>query len=998
VITEDQRLQTLRSYGVVDTGDEPGLDALARAAARACEAPIALITFIEQDRQVFAARVGTDLEGVDRDGALCNVVLEERQAVGVPDLQLDQRFAGHPLVVGPPSLRAYFGEPLIAPDGGVIGSLCVLDVQPRHLTAAQRQTLRDLAQSVMALLRERLHGRESLRAEVDAQLRSRVQLDALHEFVAALPIGWVESDLQGNVHEANEEFCRLMGRSRDQLQEVTGPHLATAASRERIRRDLDGLVEGRVRSVRASRAYLRPDGAEVPVVVTTVLVRDLLGRPCGFRAFVVDDAAGDRARRQLEEATAELDRRNSFLANLIDTLDVGLLACNAHGELLLWNRALQDMRSADGVVWDPAAFDLSAQTQLFAPGAVQHLRREDLPLVRALHGEDVDHEEVLSVGPLGSTRRLSASGRQVRAAGSDQVIGAVAAFTDITDERAREQALQTSVQRFRAGFQSSPIGMAVVDRAGLLVEVNASLARSFDRPVEAVLGRPVEDFVLAADVAAMRQQLLQAGTSDGDRLFAELHFVSGTGRVLTGKTAVVRLPTEQGPPLLLVQLEDVTEQRAAEQQLAASSLTDGLTGLPNRALFTDRTAQALTRSTRSDRPLAVMFCDLDGFKLVNDGLGHAVGDEALRQAAGRLTAAMRPEDTVARIGGDEFVILCEDTDGELAGRLAGELERAFHQPLQLGSDEVLVTVSIGVTVHQPGDGPVTVEELVHDADTAMYRAKELGKNRHTVFDAGLRAEAVARRGIEQLIRSRLATGGVEVHYQPVVDLRTGVVRGVEALCRLRDDDGDMVPPSSFIPVAEGMGLIAELGDAVLRAAVSQAAAWNRAGHDLHVAVNASARQAQAHEYARGVLSTLAEAGLAPHRLTLELTESMLIEATATTLRELGTLREAGVGIAIDDFGTQYGSLRYVQQLPVTALKIDISFTAGLPDGRPERAIVTSIAQLATSLDLECVAEGIETPHQAAYLTELGVLGQGYLLGRPVPGADVDLGPRPLHRL
>ncbi|MCU1600451.1 MAG: uncharacterized protein JWO22_1160, partial [Frankiales bacterium] len=321
--------------------------------------------------------------------------------------------------------------------------------------------------------------------------------------------------------------------------------------------------------------------------------------------------------------------------------------------------------------------------------------------------------------------------------------------------------------------------------------------------------------------------------------------------------------------------------------------------------------------------------------------------------------------------------------------LAARIERHLSDPLVVNGEELVVTASTGVFVQHPDGEVPDIDELMHRAGQALRRAKAAGKNRHTVFDMGLHLEAGRRRSAEAALRHALLADEIEVAYQPVVDLGSGVVLGAEALCRLRTPDGEQVSPALFIDIAEENGSIGALGHLVLERAVRQCVQWHAAGRaDLHIAVNVSATQTTEKGYAAGVLTVLSQAGLSPKHLILELTESALIDASPTTVAALESLRAAGVGIAIDDFGTGYASLRYVQQLPVTALKIDISFTRGLPHGRQEQAIVRAVAQLARTLELACVAEGIETSEQRDFLAELGVCGQGYLLGRPGSGADI----------
>jgi diguanylate cyclase (GGDEF)-like protein len=442
------------------------------------------------------------------------------------------------------------------------------------------------------------------------------------------------------------------------------------------------------------------------------------------------------------------------------------------------------------------------------------------------------------------------------------------------------------------------------------------------------------------------------------------------------------------------------ERASLHEELGHLALHDPLTGLPNRMLLYDRIEQALAGAARRGTPVCLMMLDLDGFKRVNDGLGHRAGDEVLVQVGRRLSEVVRTSDTVARLGGDEFVVLCEGVDDQVMDALLAQVEQAVGQPMRVEDQEVRVTTSIGVVVHLPGGASdASGVELVRAADAAMYRAKKQGKARHSLYDGALQQEAEERGRTEALLRSSLEQDGVVLHYQPLFDLVTGAATGVEALCRLRGADGGLVMPDVFIPVAEQRGLIQHLGRRVLLLACRQLAAWHASGLDhVSMSVNVAADQAAQDSFVDVVAEVLRETGCPARSLVLELTESTLLTAGDTTVDSLRRLRELGVGIAIDDFGTRYASLHYVQHFPLTELKIDRSFVAGVPEQRVETAIVTAVAGMARALDVVCVVEGIETAEQAAFLATLGVVGQGYHLGRPtapeVCEAALRAAPRP----
>jgi diguanylate cyclase (GGDEF)-like protein len=435
------------------------------------------------------------------------------------------------------------------------------------------------------------------------------------------------------------------------------------------------------------------------------------------------------------------------------------------------------------------------------------------------------------------------------------------------------------------------------------------------------------------------------------------------------------------------------ERRRSEAETRHLALHDPLTGLPNRALFRDRLQHALARSRRREGTLAVLFLDVDNFKVVNDSLGHEAGDELLTALAPRLAEAVRSGDTVARFGGDEFVLLCEEVaDEQEAIEIAQRVKECFARPLQIAGGEHYVTASIGVALPSAGhDGP---ESLLRDADAAMYQAKERGRARYEVFDADMRASAVKRLQVEAELRRALERDEMRLVYQPVIDVDSGRIVAVEALLRWHHPERGMVPPLDFIPVAEESGLIVPLGAWVLRQAMRKAVHWRRlCGPDetpVVVSVNLSARQVSEPDLVPTVARLLEETQVDPRQIALEITETVLVEDTTTAAKTLQELEQLGVRLVLDDFGTGYSSLGYVKRFPLAYLKIDRSFVAELGgDGRNE-AIVSAISEMARALGARVVAEGVETEAQLDGIRKLGCeLAQGYLFSRPVPPDEID---------
>lgn len=438
--------------------------------------------------------------------------------------------------------------------------------------------------------------------------------------------------------------------------------------------------------------------------------------------------------------------------------------------------------------------------------------------------------------------------------------------------------------------------------------------------------------------------------------------------------------------------EVVVETRAfrldAERRLRRHALYDELTGLPNRRLVVERLEETLRAGGGSRPRVAVLFLDLDHFKVINDSLGHVAGDSVLMEVAMRVLNSVRPDDTVGRLGGDEFVCICEDVDDpKVAYQIAARIQSSLRRPLVLAKGELVVRASVGIAMAEADSDAGT---LIRDADNAMYRAKERGRDAIALFDDAMRTKAVERLRTESLLRDAIDRGRFTVLYQPVVELGTRRVVAVEALLRIESADGKILPPAAFIEVAEDTGLIVTLGMGVLDAAARQAANWQKrfGAFAPDVAINLSARQLGRPNLAADVLRALDVSGVDPRAIALEITESVLMEASPSTMQDLLRLKETGLKLGIDDFGTGYSSLTYLKALPIDFLKVDRTFVSGLGTNRDDQAIVGAVLNLAKALGLTTVGEGVETEVQEEQLRAMGCdRAQGYLFGKPT-AADV----------
>ena len=545
--------------------------------------------------------------------------------------------------------------------------------------------------------------------------------------------------------------------------------------------------------------------------------------------------------------------------------------------------------------------------------------------------------------------------------------------------------------RFRSLVQNSSDVVVVITPDGVVSYESDAVHRVLGHDPSAGIGRPFEARVHPEEVGWLRSLLHGLAGSRGGEQTSELRLRHADGGWRWVEAIGQNLVHEPAVGGVVLNFRDITDRKRLEEQLQHEAFHDPLTGLANRALFADRVTHALTRSGRdATKWLAVLFADLDEFKVVNDSLGHAAGDELLTAVAERIRACLRRQDTAARLGGDEFGILLEEADRSLAREVAERILDALRQPFALDARQLFVQASIGIALSGEGKGPssTSADELLRNADAAMYTAKSRGKGRHEFFAAQMHTSALRRLELRERLETSLERGDFVVHYQPVVELLTGAVAGAEALVRWRQPDGQLTPPAEFVPLAEETGLIVPLGQHVLEVACRDATAWDGAGRDasaLSLAVNVSSRQLQDPGFVATLASALARSGLPARRLVIEVTESALLDDGDATAAAILAAKDLGVRIALDDFGTGYSSLSHLRRFPIDVLKIDRSFVDGIDRGaRDERTLVRSIVRLAHSLKLETVAEGVERNEQLVQLRAIGAkLGQGYYFARPM---------------
>ncbi|HSU15275.1 putative bifunctional diguanylate cyclase/phosphodiesterase [Longimicrobium sp.] len=640
---------------------------------------------------------------------------------------------------------------------------------------------------------------------------------------------------------------------------------------------------------------------------------------------------------------------------VLECAPVGIAACDADLRWVAWNAAMEALTGL------PAPRVLGAPVGAAGCGLAGESPQAVLRAV--LGGITVDVGDVAPEAARG--RRVSVRWSPHRAP-DGEILGAVAVAHDVTElRRAEDEAL-----RLAAIPREAPNPVLECDRDGNVVYANPAT-----RHVLAEVGTPLEDGFLPRN----HRQLVAAALAHGQPM--RTVEVDVDDRVFSW---TYHPHVEMGVVHLFA--DDITARRAVEDQLRHDALHDALTALPNRHLFMERLARAVLQEKRREGYLfAVLFLDLDRFKVVNDSLGHAVGDELLVAVAGRLRNAVRETDTVSRFGGDEFAVLLDDLGAvEDALRAADRIQAALTAPVSLSGYEVFTSASIGIALSSTAYG--RPDHLMRNADMAMYRAKSAGTGRHELFDRAMHALALTRLQMETDLRKAIEREEFCLHYQPIVSLRTGRIAGVEALLRWNHPERGWIAPLDFVPPAEETGLILQIGRRVIRDACLQLRDWQAAtpaAAGLSVSVNLSVRQFSQADLVEQVREALAESGIRPELLRLEVTESVVVDNVDAAAGTLSRLKALGARVYLDDFGTGYSSLSSLHRLPIDALKVDRSFVARIGQGGGEQ-MVRTVATIARNLDLAVVAEGIETEEQLRLIRALGCeYAQGYLFSTPL---------------
>jgi len=677
----------------------------------------------------------------------------------------------------------------------------------------------------------------------------------------------------------------------------------------------------------------------------------------------------------------EAEERLRFQAQLLGAVGEAVIALDTEGRVLYWNTAAEEMYG-----WSSEEIMGRRLRDMVVPEDLRGRAEEIAGQLRAGRSWAGEFEVRRRDGTT-----FSVEGTDTPVFGEDgHLVGFIGVLKDITERQGLEERLREAEVRYRTLVEHIP-AVTYTDR---IDDVSSAIYMS--PQVEGMLGYTPEEWLEDPGLWPRilhphdkERILAEARRTDetGDPFSVEYRAISKDGRVVWVRDEAVLVKDGRDTPLFWQGvIHDVTERKALEDRLEHRAFHDPLTDLPNRQLFVDRLGQALRRTRRHQGRVAVLFLDLDEFKVVNDSLSHEVGDLLLTVVAQRLGRCLRPEDTLARFGGDEFVVLLEAVDDPAeAVRVAERITEELRRPFVLEERQLYAAASIGVSVgHARTHGP---DGLLREADTAMYRAKAEGSG-YEVFDPAMHDRAVTRLELENDLRRAIEEDEFVVHYQPIVNLQTGELWGMEALVRWEHPERGLLNPDEFVPVAEESGLVVPMGELVLGEACRRAVEWQREfplTRPLAMSVNLSGRQLRRPDLHEVIGRALAETGLPASSLRLDITETVYIGALEANTAALDRLRALGIRVSLDDFGSGYSSLSYLKRLPTNILKIDRSFTKGLGLEVEDTAIVQTVVDLAHILGMEVVAEGVEIEEQETLLREMGCdFAQGYLFSKPLP--------------
>lgn len=968
---EAKILDTLHELQILDSNREAEFDAIVQIASNICGVPISLLSLVDADRQWFKAAIGLDaVTQTPRDIAFCAHAVLGTSIFEVPDATLDIRFTGNPLVDGSPGIRFYAGAPIVLSDGSNVGTVCVIDRMPRKLDGQQKLALANLAVIAAKLIEGRNAVGRANQTMLQAQRAASVlehSSDAIMGLSLDLAITWVNAAAEVLLEQSGSE---LVGTAFEQyIPDTERPALTEVIGRARF-----GM--SRTEDTRLQLA----SGQTLAVTQLFAKKTNLEGEVVGFVVFIRD------VREQVAAACALLNKEVE-LRFLLDNLIAGVFLHGPDGALLYSN---------------PRAAQLLGLTEDFMHGRglmdpAWHFVRQD--------GTRMPLDEY-------PVARVIATGEDARGLVLGVVKPLVGHTTWLLCDAKREHPDKP---------ESSRIVVTVVD-ISLLINAEKNFAHSqqtlhdmFDNSMEPILlGKP-DGTITAANAAACMVLGMEAteickhgrrGIMDTEHdSYRNLYLERSRKGSVQGEIQMVRKGGEKftveisstiyrevsGDIASSTFFRDISARKAAEALNLRLTYFDELTGLYNRRYLLENLKQSLAGAARSHRFGGVIFIDLDNFKQINDARGHLVGDELLQAVALRLRACVRADDTLARLGGDEFIVLMHDLGSDIVeathnSALAAEKFRdALDHVFEIDNQLYKTAGSLGITLFPREEQGA--DDVLREADTAMYQAKSEGRNRIAFFDTAMRAEVESRLKLEYDLSKAIELGQFQAFVQPQFNAQRAQVGG-EILLRWKHPDRGYISPVEFIPVAEDTGLILSIGDWVLARSVETLKRLQEINPQLSLSVNVSPRQFLQQHFVDKSVALLKSHEVDGSSLILEVTEGLLIQDWQEVLNRVGQLLQQQIRLSIDDFGTGYSSLAYLKRLPLYELKIDKGFIADIPQDTNDVAIVESILSIAKHLGLNVVAEGVETEAQAEFLLLHGCdILQGYLFSRPVPLED-----------
>lgn len=936
---------------------------LLQLAARVVGMPMGAITLVEGGKHFAPYSVG--IKSPDRTVYICAHAIKGDDLLIITDTLEDPRVSQMKVVTGPPHVRFYAGVPLISPVGKRLGTLAVMDRRPRVLTEQQKEDIKTFAYQVMIHLELR-HQREELHALAR-------NLEESHRLAH---LGNWEWEQDSDNLTWSRELYRIFGRRLADPIEKSSNFLQQVhqEDRDRVRAVRDDCLKTLL-PYELNYRIIRPDGEIRCIHERGEGAKDSRGNLAGLFGYAQDMTETWRA----EQARRESD---ALFRSMFEQAAVGITLTQLDGKFVKVNQ-----RFASLLGYTPEELAQVSFQSLTHPDDLASDMRQ---LNRLLQGEcetySLEKRFICKNGTTVWANVTVSAGRNADGAR----LHLIAVVEDIGARKQAEADLRGQQQLTSEIIDALPVNIYVKDAEGRYLMFNQEAAKTAAVLKSEAIGKTDFDFFSKQIATTIREKDRQVLLGEEQTLEEATIPIHGEERVmLAGRKAI---HTAGSSPRLLGFSIDINDRKQSELRAQYLATHDPLTGLPNRSLLHDRLDHAIAHAHRSGCLVTVMFLDLDRFKLINDSLGHKSGDQLLQIMAGRLQQVVREGDTVARLGGDEFVILVEGLASEdEATHIAGKILAQVAVPVSLDSQHLVISTSIGISLYPKDSKNANV--LLKQADTAMYQAKDKGGNGLRYFDPEMNLQVLERFVIENGLRRALELEELVLRYQPIVDLKTGRIVGMEALVRWEHPEKGLLGPGEFIAVAEETGLIIELGEWVLRRACRQQQEWCDKGlSGLRMAVNLSAKQFCPRNLVKMVRSVLEETRMDGALLKLEITETGLMQDVARAQDALRELAAMGIELAIDDFGTGYSSLSYLKTLPIDTLKVDRSFVNDVATDADDAAIVSATIGLAHSLGLRVIAEGVETSKQLSFLAcQQCDEGQGYYFSSP-------LGPRDMENL